>query len=533
MSSAFDDFASVLNECRTHKSHTRPVVIATCLVALALFILLVGRSPLVALVAASAVGVSGFWAYRTAKGIDTERRITRVTYTPQPTAANSRISLYETAGTLAKAGSVWASDSSADRGLDAQTPRPLPVARLRVVLGIPQEMFSNASGWRLEGTDECLYFLPDRLLLFRRGTYIDIRYDALTVDQAAVRYQGETIPADAREVHRTWLHARQDGGPNQRYKHNPQIIIADMGVVRLTGPGGFARQFVFSDPDLAVFLADVLRNASREVSRGQAPTPSVTAPPALSSALQPQGAWKYTLLAMGGLVVLSTLVGLAAGGRRTPAAAPPPPPPPPVQATVAVTATLGPATEEADIWTSTATARATLAAPRDGETPTSPVPLASPANNTPTVTAVREPPTATPKPTATPGPNVSASANLRTGPGTNYPLAGGLTQGAKLQIVARNPRGDWYQLADSRWIWARLVANPPADVAQAANIPPPPAPTPTPAPVIRAAPTVPPLQFSPAPVACCKVCRTGYACGNSCISRSKQCHQPPGCACNG
>ncbi|GEK49202.1 hypothetical protein HPA02_34850 [Bisbaumannia pacifica] len=32
---------------------------------------------------------------------------------------------------------------------------------------------------------------------------------------------------------------------------------------------------------------------------------------------------------------------------------------------------------------------------------------------------------------------------------------------------------------------------------------------------------------------CCRVCRTGKACGNSCINRSYTCHQPPGCACNG
>lgn len=32
---------------------------------------------------------------------------------------------------------------------------------------------------------------------------------------------------------------------------------------------------------------------------------------------------------------------------------------------------------------------------------------------------------------------------------------------------------------------------------------------------------------------CCKTCRKGKACGNSCISRDKQCHQPPGCACDG
>lgn len=32
---------------------------------------------------------------------------------------------------------------------------------------------------------------------------------------------------------------------------------------------------------------------------------------------------------------------------------------------------------------------------------------------------------------------------------------------------------------------------------------------------------------------CCRVCRTGKACGNSCIERSRTCHQGPGCACNG
>ena len=32
---------------------------------------------------------------------------------------------------------------------------------------------------------------------------------------------------------------------------------------------------------------------------------------------------------------------------------------------------------------------------------------------------------------------------------------------------------------------------------------------------------------------CCKICRKGKACGNSCINRSYTCRQPPGCACDG
>jgi len=32
---------------------------------------------------------------------------------------------------------------------------------------------------------------------------------------------------------------------------------------------------------------------------------------------------------------------------------------------------------------------------------------------------------------------------------------------------------------------------------------------------------------------CCKICREGKACGDSCISRDKTCNVGPGCACNG
>lgn len=39
-------------------------------------------------------------------------------------------------------------------------------------------------------------------------------------------------------------------------------------------------------------------------------------------------------------------------------------------------------------------------------------------------------------------------------------------------------------------------------------------------------PTLPPARN------CCKYCHNGKACGDTCISRSKTCHTPPGCACN-
>ena len=45
-----------------------------------------------------------------------------------------------------------------------------------------------------------------------------------------------------------------------------------------------------------------------------------------------------------------------------------------------------------------------------------------------------------------------------------------------------------------------------------------------------------PIELSVSPLQaaqCCKICRKGKACGNSCIKRSYTCTKPPGCACDG
>ncbi len=54
------------------------------------------------------------------------------------------------------------------------------------------------------------------------------------------------------------------------------------------------------------------------------------------------------------------------------------------------------------------------------------------------------------------------NANLRSGPGTNYPVAGRVQTGQVLTISGRNEAGDWLQLADSKWIAAFLVDGAPS-----------------------------------------------------------------------
>ncbi len=48
-------------------------------------------------------------------------------------------------------------------------------------------------------------------------------------------------------------------------------------------------------------------------------------------------------------------------------------------------------------------------------------------------------------------------------------------------------------------------------------------------------PTATPAEPTPEPAGppggCCRVCKTGKACGNGCIAAEKTCHKPAGCAC--
>ena len=44
---------------------------------------------------------------------------------------------------------------------------------------------------------------------------------------------------------------------------------------------------------------------------------------------------------------------------------------------------------------------------------------------------------------------------------------------------------------------------------------------------------IPGLKADPAKMACCKICKKGKACGDTCINKTYTCRKPPGCACNG
>ena len=68
------------------------------------------------------------------------------------------------------------------------------------------------------------------------------------------------------------------------------------------------------------------------------------------------------------------------------------------------------------------------------------------------------------------GATANKSANLRSGPGTNYLVAGSVQAGQALKVVGKNQAGSWVKLEDGKLIAAFLVVNAPTNlpIAEAA-----------------------------------------------------------------
>jgi len=126
------------------------------------------------------------------------------------------------------------------------------------------------------------------------------------------------------------------------------------------------------------------------------------------------------------------------------------------------------------------------------------------ASAEPSATASPLPPTAAPLPTATvtpAAPQVVAAGvvNVRSGPGTNYPVVASLPANVPVAIIGQNQAGSWWQIqgpdGSTGWVAGSVVEARNAGSVPVVSAPPPPAP-PTPIPQ----PTDPPrpaYQYEP------------------------------------
>ncbi len=83
------------------------------------------------------------------------------------------------------------------------------------------------------------YFLPERLLIKRGGTFAAVFYKNLRISGNITRFiEEEALPGDAKVVDRTWRYVNKSGGPDRRFNNNRQIPICAYSQYTLTSDTG-------------------------------------------------------------------------------------------------------------------------------------------------------------------------------------------------------------------------------------------------------------------------------------------------------
>jgi hypothetical protein len=73
---------------------------------------------------------------------------------------------------------------------------------------------------------QTLYFFPDRLIVIAPNGVGAIQYNCLDLDISETNFiEDEEVPQGAKVVGRTWRYVNKGGGPDRRFKDNPELPI--------------------------------------------------------------------------------------------------------------------------------------------------------------------------------------------------------------------------------------------------------------------------------------------------------------------
>jgi hypothetical protein len=152
----------------------------------------------------------------------------------------------------------------------------------------PPNIVTNTVPWSLSVQRMTLYFLPDRLLIRRLGSYAAIAYSSLaTATHRSPFVWDERVPADAQVVGQTWRYVRRDGGPDRRFNNNRQIPIVLTEYVTLTTTTGLDIALQTTRLGTGAQLAEQV--AARGQQASSAPPVAAETTPALRAALSTFG----------------------------------------------------------------------------------------------------------------------------------------------------------------------------------------------------------------------------------------------------
>ncbi|MGH2606263.1 MAG: DUF4236 domain-containing protein [Anaerolineales bacterium] len=143
---------------------------------------------------------------------------------------------------------------------DVVTPRRRPLPSIKANIDFPV----------LPAGSQLLAFTPERLLVFEGNAVGAVPYKDVKAEVSQTRFVEEgDIPRDAEVVDRTWRYVDKEGGPDDRFRDNPEIPVALYEEIHLTSPTGLNELFHVSKVGAGKALGESLRALSAALEDGR------------------------------------------------------------------------------------------------------------------------------------------------------------------------------------------------------------------------------------------------------------------------
>lgn len=216
---------------------TLPWAIAGTLVIMAY--LLVKEFSLPVLIIGAAICVAIIFS---AVHVDQLRKSVVLFYELDPITEQAYELLLDHGTNLGRCGGVWhvsASGKVHDRKYHAGASDVIDRKTTTIGHSAPHFLKTNIQTLAMSVGHQTLYFFPDRILVFDRGSVGAVGYDELRIDVTPSRFiESATPPADAEIIGHTWRYVNKKGGPDKRFANNAQLPICRYEELHFTSRTG-------------------------------------------------------------------------------------------------------------------------------------------------------------------------------------------------------------------------------------------------------------------------------------------------------
>lgn len=188
-----------------------------------------------------------------------KKRMTRLVYDLPGAASAQQQTLDDALGQLMRSRVIWRLNSQSavlDWKRNAGASYDVKRERISVRRSVPPRVESNIVPLCIDLSSIKMFFLPDQVLYWQRGTFASIGYKDLKFEAMSTRFiEDEAQIPDSQQVGSTWRYVRKDGGPDRRFNNNRQLPVMLYGVVTGVSSGGLNLVLHTSNVDAASSFA--------------------------------------------------------------------------------------------------------------------------------------------------------------------------------------------------------------------------------------------------------------------------------------